>query len=58
MGFTTRNVDITMLQMLNTQERSAEDWQEVVALADPRLKILGIHKPSESWDSLIEIGFA
>ncbi|KAJ5196749.1 hypothetical protein N7449_007228 [Penicillium cf. viridicatum] len=53
-----RNVDITMLQMLNTQERSAEDWQEVVALADPRLKILGIHKPSESWDSLIEIGFS
>lgn len=51
-------MDITMLQMLNTQERSAEDWEEVVALADPRLNILGIHKPSESWDSIIEIGFA
>ncbi|KAL4912430.1 O-methyltransferase [Aspergillus aurantiobrunneus] len=53
-----RNVDVTMLQMLNTQERSEEDWQRVVAAADPRLQILGIYKPEGSWDSIIEIGFS
>lgn len=52
-----RNVDVTMLQMLNTQERSRADWEGVVALADERLKILGIHRPEGSWDSIIEIGF-
>ncbi|GLB22743.1 hypothetical protein AtubIFM61612_003322 [Aspergillus tubingensis] len=52
-----RNVDVTMLQMLNTQERSREDWEGVVTLADKRLKILGIHRPEGSWDSIIEIGF-
>lgn len=46
-----------MLQMLNTQERSAEDWHEIVSLADPQLQILSIHKQPESWDSIIEIGF-
>ncbi|PYH29219.1 O-methyltransferase [Aspergillus neoniger CBS 115656] len=52
-----RNVDVTMLQMLNTQERSREDWEGVIALADKRLKVLGIHRPEGSWDSIIEIGF-
>lgn len=51
-----RNVDVTMLQMLNTQERSREDWESVVTLADKRLKVLGIHRPEGSWDSIIEIG--
>ncbi|KAI2866504.1 hypothetical protein CBS147320_4592 [Aspergillus niger] len=52
-----RNVDVTMLQMLNTQERSREDWESVVTLADKRLKVLRIHRPEGSWDSIIEIGF-
>ncbi|KAI2889506.1 hypothetical protein CBS147343_8396 [Aspergillus niger] len=51
-----RNVDVTMLQMLNTQERSKEDWESVVTLADKRLKVLEIHRPEGSWDSIIEIG--
>ncbi|OJJ68000.1 hypothetical protein ASPBRDRAFT_58574 [Aspergillus brasiliensis CBS 101740] len=51
-----RNVDVTMLQMLNTQERSREDWEGVVALADQRLRVLGIQRPEGSWDSIIEIG--
>ncbi|GLA36717.1 hypothetical protein AnigIFM63309_003041 [Aspergillus niger] len=51
-----RNVDVTMLQMLNTQERSREEWESVVALADKRLKILRIHRPEGSWDSIIDIG--
>lgn len=52
---TFRNVDVTMLQMLNTQERSREEWQEVVKATDPGLEITQIFKPKGSWDSIIEI---
>ncbi|KAL1988846.1 hypothetical protein VTN96DRAFT_7730 [Rasamsonia emersonii] len=52
-----RNINIAMLAMLNTQERSAEDWQAVVEEADPRLAVLSINQPRGSWDSIIEIGF-
>ena len=50
-----RNVDVTMLQMLNTQERSEAEWQEVVSAADPALELTQIIKPKGSWDSIIEI---
>ncbi|KAG8630305.1 hypothetical protein KVT40_001924 [Elsinoe batatas] len=50
-----RNVDITMLQMLNTQERSQEQWNAVVKVADPRLQVTGVFKPKGSWDSIIEV---
>lgn len=46
-----------MLAMLNTQERSVEDWRDLVAEADPRLAVLSISQPRGSWDSIIEIGF-
>lgn len=44
-----------MLQMLNTQERSREEWQEVVKATDPGFEITQIFKPKGSWDSIIEI---
>ncbi|KAL8725156.1 MAG: hypothetical protein Q9166_007531 [cf. Caloplaca sp. 2 TL-2023] len=50
-----RNVDITMLQMLNTQERSEQEWRELVRAADSRLELTRIFKPKGSWDSIIEI---
>ena len=50
-----RNVDVTMLAMLNTQERSELEWREVVRAADPRLELAHIFKPKGSWDSIIEI---
>ncbi|KAI4222483.1 MAG: hypothetical protein L6R40_008583 [Gallowayella cf. fulva] len=50
-----RNVDITMLQMLNTQERSEQEWSEVVHAASPQLELTRILKPKGSWDSIIEI---
>ena len=49
-----RNVDVTMLQMLNTQERSESQWREVVNAADLGLELTRI-KPKGSWDSIIEI---
>ncbi|KAM3067376.1 hypothetical protein ACMFMG_005267 [Clarireedia jacksonii] len=50
-----RNVDVTMLQMLNTQERSEDEWREVVSTASPQLELRRIFKPKGSWDSIIEI---
>lgn len=44
-----------MLQMLNTQERSEQEWREVVRTADPCLELTRIFKPRGSWDSIIEI---
>ncbi|KAH7076883.1 S-adenosyl-L-methionine-dependent methyltransferase [Paraphoma chrysanthemicola] len=53
-----RNVDVTMLQMLNTQERSEAEWREVVSAADARLELTRFFKPKGSWDSIIEISLA
>lgn len=45
-----------MLQMLNTQERSQSEWEDVVrAVGDDRLAITNVFKPTGSWDSIIEI---
>ncbi|PWY67993.1 S-adenosyl-L-methionine-dependent methyltransferase [Aspergillus sclerotioniger CBS 115572] len=57
-----RNVDVTMFQMLGTQERSREDWERVVGIVDGgngkgKLGIKGVSKPEGSWDSIIEVGF-
>ncbi|KAL8653249.1 MAG: hypothetical protein Q9210_002203 [Variospora velana] len=51
----TRNMDITMLQMLNAQQRSEHEWREVVRTADSSLTITCVSKPKGSWDSFIEI---
>ena len=44
-----------MLQMLNTVERSEQEWRQVVLAADSRLELTRIFKPKGSWDSIIEI---
>lgn len=48
---------MTMLTLLNTQERSESHWREVVAKASPDLDVLSVNQPPGSWDSVIEIGF-
>ncbi|KAF2827805.1 S-adenosyl-L-methionine-dependent methyltransferase [Ophiobolus disseminans] len=50
-----RNLDVAMLQMLNTQERSESEWREVVRSADTRLELTSFVRPKGSWDSIIEI---
>ena len=50
-----RNIDVIMLQMLNTQERSEPEWRDVMAAADPGLELTCIYKPKGSWDSIIEL---
>lgn len=52
-----RNVDVTMLQMLNTQERSKVEWEQVVEATDPRLELTRVFKPKGSWDSIVEVSF-
>ncbi len=44
-----------MFSMLNSQERSEDEWAQLVAAADSRLKIASIHKPTGSDDSIIEV---
>lgn len=50
-------MEMTMWTMVNAQERTREEWEEVVRLTDERLAILSINRPANSWDSLIEIGW-
>ncbi len=50
-----RSLDLTMLSMFNARERSYENWQELFASADPRLRITAvIGTPQMGTDSLIE----
>ena len=44
-----------MFSMLNANDRSAQEWDDVVAKADPRLKVTSINKPFGSHDAIIEI---
>lgn len=48
-------MDLFMFSMLNAQDRSAEEWDKIVAAADPRLRVSSIHKPFGSHDAIIEI---
>jgi 6-hydroxytryprostatin B O-methyltransferase len=50
-------MEMTMWNMVNAQERTRQEWEEVVRLTDDRLAILSINRPENSWDSLIEIGW-
>ena len=44
-----------MRAMVNTQERSKQEWESLVRKADPRLQVTRIFKPKGSWDSVIEV---
>ncbi|KAJ4304886.1 hypothetical protein N0V90_000414 [Kalmusia sp. IMI 367209] len=47
--------DLNMLQLLNAQERSDSEWEEIISEADPRLELTRILTPRGSTDSIIEI---
>ncbi|KAI9672068.1 MAG: hypothetical protein M1831_001881 [Alyxoria varia] len=51
-----RKVDVSMLQMLNTRERSEAEWRDVVdAVPESPLELTRIFKPQDSWDSIFEL---
>lgn len=41
----------------NAKERSQQDWTDLFAMADPKLKIKSIVKPAGSHNSIIEVEF-
>ena len=51
---TVRSMDIAMLQLLNSYQRDAEEWQALFRAADRRWKFIGITQPQGAAQSLIE----
>jgi hypothetical protein len=47
-------MDMTMLQLLNAQERDFKGWETLFHLADPRFKFLGVKQPKGSRMSIME----
>ena len=43
-----------MLQLLNSNQRDAEEWQDLFRKADERFEFVGIRKPAGAALSLIE----
>lgn len=49
--------DLTMLQAFNSKERDLDDWTSLLALTDPRLKLVNVVQPFGSAMSILEIVF-
>ncbi|CCX11100.1 O-methyltransferase-domain-containing protein [Pyronema domesticum] len=49
-----RSLDLSMMIVLNGKERTRSDWENLVAMADPRLKILSVSVPGAL--GIVEIG--
>ncbi|KAL2856736.1 S-adenosyl-L-methionine-dependent methyltransferase [Aspergillus pseudodeflectus] len=49
-------LDLQMMVVVNGKERNRQEWDELLALADPRLRILSVKQPQYSVASIIEIG--
>ena len=47
--------DLTMLQAFNSKERHLDDWKDLLALADPRLKLIHVVQPFGSAMSVLEV---
>ena len=42
------SLDLCMMAMFNSKERTVEEWEGLFAEADPRFKFLGARRPGES----------
>ncbi|KAF2204077.1 sterigmatocystin 8-O-methyltransferase [Delitschia confertaspora ATCC 74209] len=47
--------DLTMLQAFNSKERDLEDWKDLLAATNPKLKLVGVAQPFGSAMSVLEI---
>lgn len=47
--------DLTMMQAFNSKERDLQDWEELLAEADPRLVIRSVRQPYGSAMSILEV---
>ena len=50
-----RSSDLQMMAILNSKDRSYEDWVSLLALADKRLKLVNVKKTPNKVQSIIEI---
>lgn len=46
-----------MLSGSNGQERTAAQFEAMPRMADPRLRLVNITQPNDSWMGVIEIAF-
>ena len=49
-----RSSDLQMMAVLNSQERFYEDWVDLIAKADERLKLVGVEE-TPRVQSIIEV---
>jgi 6-hydroxytryprostatin B O-methyltransferase len=47
--------DLTMLQAFNSKERDLDDWKDLIAAAEPKLKLVGVVQPVGSAMSVLEL---
>lgn len=47
--------DMTMLQVFNSSERHIEDWEDLLAMVDSRLRIVNLVQPLGSVMSVLEV---
>ena len=50
--------DMTMLEAFNSLERDEQDWRRLLATADHGLTLRGIHTPTRSALSLLDVVYA
>lgn len=50
-------MDMQMMALLNAQERSREDFENLLADTDSRLKLVKVHTAPTSPLSLVEVRF-
>lgn len=49
--------DLTMLQAHNSRERELDDWIQLLAAADPRLRLKNVVQPTGSLMSVMEVTY-
>ena len=47
--------DLTMAQAFNSKERDLDDWKNLLAATDPRLRLVGLVQPFGSTMSVLEV---
>ncbi|KAI2467442.1 S-adenosyl-L-methionine-dependent methyltransferase [Annulohypoxylon bovei var. microspora] len=50
----TINMDMGMLQLLNSREREIHEWPELLRRADPRFRYLGARRPQDAMRWIID----
>ena len=52
-----RAFDLAMLEFHNAKERDIDDWISLLAMADPRFRLLNCKQPPGSRLAIMEVGW-